>query len=127
MSLRKQTEGRESLSLHLGLFESSELPLRINDAYEDFKASGSVVTDEDFKADGSVVADGEFDVILSDAGSNKAQVIKVVHKLTGLGLKEAKAVVVDEAPRLIKEAVTKEEAQRIAAKLAEVGATVTIK
>jgi hypothetical protein len=115
MSLRKQKEGRESLSLHLGLFESSEiLPLRINDAYEDFKAGGYVVTD------------GDFDAILSDVGSNKIQVIKVVRELTGLGLKEAKAVV-DEAPRLIKEAVSKEEAQRIADKMKEVGATVIIK
>src|SRR5215470_4127515 len=68
----------------------------------------------------------EFDAILTDVGSNKINVIKIVRELTGLGLKEAKAVV-DEAPKPIKEAVSKEEAEKIAAKMAEVGATVTIK
>jgi large subunit ribosomal protein L7/L12 len=68
----------------------------------------------------------EFDAILSEVGPNKINVIKVVRELTGLGLKEAKAVV-DEAPRPIKEAVSKEEAEKIAAKMSEVGAKVTIK
>jgi large subunit ribosomal protein L7/L12 len=68
----------------------------------------------------------EFDAILSEVGPNKINVIKVVREVTGLGLKEAKAVV-DEAPRPIKEGVSKEEAEQIAAKMAEVGAKVTIK
>ncbi len=68
----------------------------------------------------------EFDAILSEVGPNKINVIKVVRELTGLGLKEAKAVV-DEAPKPVKEGVSKEEAQRIADKMAEVGAKVTIK
>lgn len=68
----------------------------------------------------------EFDAVLTEVGANKINVIKVVRELTGLGLKEAKAVV-DEAPKPVKEAVSKEEAERIAAKLAEVGAKVTIK
>jgi len=68
----------------------------------------------------------EFDAILSEVGPNKINVIKVVRELTGLGLKEAKAVV-GEAPKPIKEAVSKEEAQRIADKMSEVGAKVTIK
>jgi large subunit ribosomal protein L7/L12 len=68
----------------------------------------------------------EFDAILTEVGANKINVIKVVRELTGLGLKEAKAVV-DEAPKAIKEAVSKEEAEKIAAKMAEVGAKVTIK
>lgn len=68
----------------------------------------------------------EFDAVLTEVGPNKINVIKVVRELTGLGLKEAKAVV-DEAPKPVKEAVSKEEAERIAAKLAEVGAKVTIK
>lgn len=68
----------------------------------------------------------EFDAILTEIGPNKINVIKVVRELTGLGLKEAKAVV-DEAPRPIKEGVSKEEAQRISDKMAEVGAKVTIK
>ena len=68
----------------------------------------------------------EFDAILTEVGANKINVIKVVRELTGLGLKEAKAVV-DEAPKPIKEGVSKEEADKIAAKLAEVGAKVTVK
>ncbi len=68
----------------------------------------------------------EFDAVLTEVGPNKINVIKVVRELTGLGLKEAKAVV-DEAPKPIKEGVSKEEAEKIAAKMAEVGAKVTIK
>ncbi len=68
----------------------------------------------------------EFDAILSEVGPNKIIVIKVVRELTGLGLKEAKAVV-DEAPKPIKEGVSREEAEKVAAKMAEVGAKVTIK
>lgn len=68
----------------------------------------------------------EFDAILSEVGAEKIKVIKVVRELTGLGLKEAKEVV-DSAPKPIKEGVSKEEAQKIAEKMAEVGAKVTIK
>ena len=68
----------------------------------------------------------EFDAVLSEVGSDKIKVIKVVRELTGLGLKEAKEVV-DSAPKAIKEGVSKEEAQKIAEKMAEVGAKVTIK
>lgn len=68
----------------------------------------------------------EFDVILKDAGANKIQVIKAVRELTSLGLKEAKDLV-DGAPKAIKEAVSKEEADAAKAKLVEAGATVEIK
>jgi large subunit ribosomal protein L7/L12 len=68
----------------------------------------------------------EFDVILTAAGDKKIQVIKVVRELTGLGLKEAKAVV-DEAPKPVKEKVAKAEAEDMKKKLEEVGATVEIK
>lgn len=68
----------------------------------------------------------EFDVILKEAGANKIQVIKAVRELTSLGLKEAKDMV-DGAPKAIKEAVSKEEAEAAKAKLVEVGATVEIK
>jgi large subunit ribosomal protein L7/L12 len=68
----------------------------------------------------------EFDVILQGAGDKKIQVIKVVRELTGLGLKEAKAVV-DEAPKPVKEKVSKAEAEDMKKKLDEVGATVEIK
>lgn len=68
----------------------------------------------------------EFDVILKEAGANKIQVIKAVRELTSLGLKEAKDMV-DGAPKAIKEAVSKEEAEAAKAKLVEAGATVEIK
>ena len=68
----------------------------------------------------------EFDVILTSAGDKKIQVIKVVRELTGLGLKEAKAVA-DEAPKPVKEKLSKAEAEEIKKKLEEVGATVEVK
>jgi large subunit ribosomal protein L7/L12 len=68
----------------------------------------------------------EFDVILASVGSEKVKVIKVVREITGLGLKEAKDLV-DGAPKPVKEAVTKEEAEAMKAKLVEVGAGVEIK
>ena len=68
----------------------------------------------------------EFDVVLTSAGANKIKVIKVVRELTGLGLKEAKDIV-DGAPKTLKEAVTKEDAESIKAKLEEAGAGVEIK
>ncbi|NLL31411.1 MAG: 50S ribosomal protein L7/L12 [Clostridiales bacterium] len=68
----------------------------------------------------------EFDVVLAGAGSQKIKVIKVVRELTGLGLKEAKEIV-DGAPKTIKEGVSKEEAEEMKAKLAEVGAEVEVK
>lgn len=68
----------------------------------------------------------EFDVILADAGAKKLGVIKVVRGITGLGLKEAKALV-DECPKPIKEAVSKDEAEKIKAELEEAGAKVELK
>ena len=68
----------------------------------------------------------EFDVELTSFGAQKIKVIKVVREITGLGLKEAKEAV-EGAPKVIKEAVAKDEAEQIKAKLEEVGATVTIK
>ena len=68
----------------------------------------------------------EFDVELTEIGSEKVKVIKVVREVTGLGLKEAKDVV-DNAPKMLKEAATKEEAEEIKKKLEEVGAKVTLK
>jgi large subunit ribosomal protein L7/L12 len=68
----------------------------------------------------------EFDVILNAAGEKKIQVIKVVRAVTGLGLKEAKAVV-DEAPGPVKEGITREEADKIKADLEEAGASVEVK
>ena len=68
----------------------------------------------------------EFDVVLTSAGASKVKVIKVVREITGLGLKEAKDVV-DGAPKVIKEACSKAEAEEIKAKLEAEGAEVTLK
>jgi len=67
-----------------------------------------------------------FDVVLTGAGDKKIQVIKVVRAATGLGLKEAKALV-DEAPKPVKEAVEREEADKLKAELEEAGASVEVK
>ena len=68
----------------------------------------------------------EFDVELTEVGSEKIKVIKVVREVTGLGLKEAKEAV-DNAPKVLKEQASKEDAEAIKAKLEEVGAKVTLK
>ena len=68
----------------------------------------------------------EFDVVLANAGAEKIKVIKAVREITGLGLAEAKALV-DGAPKTLKEAASKEEAEAIKAQLSEVGATVELK
>src|SRR5215210_379577 len=67
-----------------------------------------------------------FDVVLESPGGSKIAVIKVIRAATGLGLKEAKAVA-DEAPKAVKEGVTREEADRLKAELEEAGATVTVR
>ena len=79
-------------------------------------------------AAGAAVAEEqtEFDVILTAAGASKINVIKVVREVTGLGLKEAKAVV-DEAPKAIKEKISKTDADALKAKLEVAGATIEIK
>ena len=68
----------------------------------------------------------EFDVVLKSAGANKINVIKVVKEITGLGLKEAKALV-DEAPKTVKEGASKDDAEAIKTKLTEAGAGVELK
>ena len=76
-------------------------------------------------AAGAAEEKSSFDVVLTDAGANKIQVIKVVRDATGLGLKEAKEMV-DGAPKAIKEGVSKEEAEELKAKFEEAGATVEL-
>ena len=68
----------------------------------------------------------EFDVVLTGVGDKKIQVIKVVREITSLGLKEAKALV-DEAPKAVKEAISRQEAEEIQGRLSEAGATAEIK
>lgn len=81
-------------------------------------AAGGGAADEEEKS--------EFDVILTDIGGNKIQVIKAVREITGLGLKEAKDMV-DSAPKAIKEGVAKEEAEAAKAKIEEAGAKADVK
>lgn len=91
-------------------------------------AGGAVVMAGGAAEGGAAAADEqtEFDVILDAAGAKKINVIKVVRAATGLGLKEAKAVV-DGAPKAVKEAVSKEDADKLKAELEEAGATVSVK
>jgi large subunit ribosomal protein L7/L12 len=89
-------------------------------------AAAAPAAASDAPAAAAVEEQTEFDAILAEVGPNKINVIKVVREITGLGLKEAKAVV-DEAPKAVKEGVSREDADKIAAKLSEVGAKVTVK
>jgi len=77
-------------------------------------------------AEGGEAEKTEFDVVLISAGGAKLQIVKLVKELTGLGLKEAKALV-DDAPKAIKEAVSKDDAEALKAKLEEAGAEVELK
>ena len=91
-------------------------------------AAAGVVVAAAGAGDGAAAAEEktEFDVELTEVGPNKVKVIKVVREATGLGLKEAKDLV-DAAPKMVKEAATKEEADDIKAKLEAEGAKVTLK
>ncbi|MBQ8951141.1 MAG: 50S ribosomal protein L7/L12 [Eubacterium sp.] len=109
----------------LSVLELNDLVKAIEDKYGVSAAAGVVVA-----AAGAGAAPAEekteFDVELTEVGSEKIKVIKVVRDVTGLGLKEAKEAV-ESAPKVLKEAVSKEEAEDIAKKFEEVGAKVTLK
>lgn len=77
-------------------------------------------------AEGAAEEKSDFDIELTAVGDQKIKVIKVVREITGLGLKEAKELV-DNAPKVLKEAVEKDEAEEAKGKLEEVGATITLK
>ncbi|GIO28787.1 50S ribosomal protein L7/L12 [Ornithinibacillus bavariensis] len=77
-------------------------------------------------AGGAAEEKTEFDVVLADAGASKIKVVKAVREITGLGLKDAKDLV-DNAPKAVKEGVSKEEAEEVKGKLEEAGATVEVK
>lgn len=89
-------------------------------------AAVAVVGGGDAAAGAAPAEKTEFDVILKSAGAAKLAVVKLVKELTGLGLKEAKAVV-DEAPSAVKEGVSKDEAEAIKSQLEEAGAEVELK
>ncbi|MBC5638541.1 MULTISPECIES: 50S ribosomal protein L7/L12 [Ornithinibacillus] len=77
-------------------------------------------------AGGAAEEKTEFDVVLADAGASKIKVVKAVREITGLGLKDAKDLV-DNAPKAVKEGVSKDEAEEVKAKLEEAGASVEVK
>lgn len=109
----------------LTVLELSELVHTLEDVFG-VSAAAAAVAAPAAGAAAEVEEKTEFDVILKSAGSNKINVIKVVREITGLGLKEAKAVV-DEAPKPVKEGVSKDDAEAIKAKLTEAGAEVEVK
>ena len=109
----------------LTVLELNDLVKACEEEFGVSAAAGVVVA---AAGDGAAAAEEKdsFDVELSEVGPNKVKVIKVVRELTGLGLKEAKAVV-DEAPKMVKEGADKAEAEDIKAKLEAEGAKVTLK
>lgn len=110
----------------LTVLELSELVHAVEDEFGVSAAAAVPVAGP--AADGGAAAaeQTEFDVVLKAAGGNKIAVIKVVREVTGLGLKEAKALV-DGAPKALKEGVSKEDAEAIKTKLEEAGAEVELK
>ena len=109
----------------LSVLELSELVKAVE---EEFGVSAAAAVAVAAPAAGGAAAEekSEFDVVLADAGAEKIKVIKVVREITGLGLADAKALV-DGAPKTLKEAVSKEDADSFKAKLEEVGAKVELK
>ena len=110
----------------LTVLELSELVHAVEDEFGVSAAAAVAVAVPTDGGAAAAVEQTEFDVILKAPGAGKINVIKVVRAITGLGLKEAKALV-DEAPKPVKEAVSKEEAESIKAQLTEAGAEVEIK
>ena len=109
----------------LSVLELNELVKACEEEFGVSAAAGVVVAAAGGAAEAAEEKD-EFDVELTDVGPNKVKVIKVVREATGLGLKEAKAVV-DGAPKVLKEGVSKAEAEELKTKLEAEGAKVTLK
>ena len=124
MASEKVTAIVEELKV-LTVLELSELVKAVE---EEFGVSAAAAVAVAAPAAGGAAAEEktEFDVVLKAAGAEKIKVIKVVRVITGLGLGEAKALV-DGAPKTLKEAVSKDEAEEISNKLKEVGAEVEVK
>ena len=110
----------------LSVLELNELVKACEEEFGVSAAAGVVVAAAAGDGAGAAEEKDEFDVELVSAGASKVKVIKVVREITGLGLKEAKEVV-DGAPKVVKEAVSKAEAEEIKAKLEAEGASVELK
>lgn len=125
MATEKITAIVDSIA-ELSVLELKELKETIE---ETFGVTAAAVAVAAAPAEGDAAAADEkteFDVVLTDVGANKIQVIKAVREATGLGLKEAKAIV-DGAPATVKEAMPTADAEALKTKLTEVGATVELK
>ena len=125
MATEKITAIVDSIA-ELSVLELKELKETIE---ETFGVTAAAVAVAAAPAEGGAAAADEkteFDVVLTDVGANKIQVIKAVREATGLGLKEAKAIV-DGAPATVKEAMPTADAEALKAKLTEVGPTVELK
>ena len=110
----------------LSVLELNELVKACEEEFGVSAAAGVVVAAAGGDAAAAAEEKDEFDVELVSAGASKVKVIKAVREITGLGLKEAKELV-DNAPKVVKEAVSKAEAEEIKAKLEEQGAEVNLK
>ena len=110
----------------LTVLELNDLVKACEEEFGVSAAAGVVVAAGAAGAAGGAEEKSEFDVELTEVGPNKVKVIKVVREATGLGLKEAKEMV-DNAPKVIKEGASKEEAEEIKTKLEAEGATATLK
>lgn len=111
----------------LTVLELSELVKAVEDEFGVSAAAAvAVAAPADGGAAGGEAEKTEFDIVLADVGAEKIKVIKAVREITGLGLAEAKAIV-DGAPKTLKEAASKEDAEAAKAKLEEVGAKVELK
>ena len=108
----------------LSVLELAELVHALEDTFGVSAAAAAVAAPA--AAAEAVEEKTEFDVVLKECGANKIAVIKVIRALTGLGLKEAKEIA-DNCPKTLKEGISKEDAEKIAAELKEAGAEVEIK
>lgn len=125
MATEKVTNILEEIK-ELTVLELSDLVKALEEEF-DVTAQAAVAAAPAAAAGGEAAAEekSEFDVVLKDAGEAKIKVIKAVKDITGIGLKDAKALV-DEAPKAIKEGVAKDEAEDLKAQLEEVGATIEL-
>ena len=112
--------------VNLSVKDVNELATILKDEYGIEPAAAAVVAGPAAGGGDAVEEKSEFDVVLKAAGGSKLAVVKLVKELTGLGLKEAKAIV-DDAPSNIKEGVAKDEAEALKAQLEEAGAEVELK
>jgi large subunit ribosomal protein L7/L12 len=110
----------------LTVLEAAELSKKLEEAWGVSAAAPVAVAAVAAAPAAAVEEQTEFDVVLTDVGASKIGVIKVVRELTGLGLTEAKTLV-ESAPKAVKEAISKDEAQKAKAKLEEAGAKVELK